>query len=118
MDNFVNMGESLEILATSTIIAGELVVTNEVVGIAFDDIVDTERGNVAIEGVYRLAKDNGTAINEGDLVDWDVSALEVTKGITPASGDVVNFGICMKTEAQAATLINVKLMPGIGAITA
>ncbi len=114
MDNFVNAGETMEITAGATISAGDIVVTNNVVGIAFEDIANTEKGNVAIEGVYRLPKNTSTAINEGDLVDFDVSVPEVSTGITPAAGDVEDFGVAMETVASAGAFINVKLLPGAG----
>ncbi len=114
MKNYVGVGDTMKITAGAAITAGDLIATNECVGVAQNDAASGASCVMAIEGVFRLAKNTSTAINEGDLVDWDVSAEEVSKGITPAAGDVENFGIAMETVAAAGAYINVKLIPGGG----
>ena len=114
MDNWVNEGHTHNHVATGTISAGDVVVVNDLVGIAQEDAVSGETVVLAIEGVFRLIKNSSTAINEGDLVDFDSSVPEVSTGITPAAGDVEDFGIAMETVASAGTRINVKLRPGSG----
>lgn len=113
MDKYIGPGTTLRIATGTARSAGDVVVENECVGVVQEDATTTEVPVMAIEGVYRLAKATG-AINAGDLVDWDTSAGNVGKGITPASGDVTNFGIAMETVASGGTLINVKLIPGGG----
>jgi len=114
MKNYVSPGDTIVVTTAAAHTSGDVVVTNEVVGIAMDDALIAVSAVLAIEGVYRLAKDNGTAINEGDLVDFDASVPEVTKAIVAAAGDVENFGIAMETVVLAGTFINVKLLPGAG----
>lgn len=113
MDNYVNAGNTINHILAGTVSSGDLDVIAELVGVAQIDGVSGDTIPYAIEGVFRLAKATG-AIAAGDLVDWDVSALKVSKGITPAAGDVENFGIAMEAAASGATLINVKLIPGGG----
>ena len=116
MDNFVNAGETLEITAGGAISAGDIVVQGDVLGVAFEDIANTEKGNLAISGVYRLPKNTSTAIANGEYVDYDLSADEVTTGITPASGDVVDFGIAMEVGETSDPRINVRLLTGHGVV--
>lgn len=114
MKNYIGPGTTVQIATGTARTSGDVVVENELVGVIAEDATTTETPVMSIEGVFRLAKENSTAINAGDLVDWDVSAGEVGKGITPAAGDVENFGIAMETVADVGTQINVKLIPGGG----
>ena len=117
MKNFVNMGEKIVITATAAILSGGGVVTNQLFGVAENDIANAAQGVLSIEGVFRLPKNTAVAINEGDLVDWDNSVPHVSKAITPAASDIQDFGIAMETVATAGARINVKLRPGSGVFT-
>jgi len=113
MKNYIGPGSTMQIAVGSARSSGDVVVENECVGVVAEDATTTEVPVMHIEGVFRLAKATGV-INAGDLVDWDVSAANVGKGITPATGDVENFGLAMETVVSGATYINVKLLPGFG----
>ncbi len=117
MKNFVNEGRTVKHTAVAAITAGDVVVVNELVGIAMNDAAIGEDVTLVIEGTFLLTKDNNIVINQGDLVDFDSSEPNVNKGITGAAGDVTNFGIAMESKALADTSIKVKLIPGGGTFT-
>jgi len=117
MKNYVAPGNTLTFTAAGTISSGDVVVTQNVVGIAQEDAVSGETVELLIEGIVRLPKNTSTAITFGERVDWDNSATQVDKAITPAASDVQDFGIATETVLAAATHVNVKLQPGIGTFT-
>lgn len=117
MKNYVSDGKTVVVTAGAAITSGDIVRSNEVVGIAANDAANGESVVLVIEGVFRVAKNTSTAINVGDLVDYDSSVPEVTVGLTPAAGDVTNFAIAMETVLAAATTVAIKLKPGDGAFS-
>lgn len=92
-------------------------------GVALTDIAATTGvGAVAIEGVFNLTKLTGAVIVQGETVDWDTSAGSGAGAVddnamTPASGDVSDFGVAMESAGSGVLTIAVKLLPGNGAIT-
>lgn len=100
----------------SDIAAGDVVVTGDVVAIALVDIPDGESGSIAIAGVHTVPKTTGTAWVQGDAIDWDASAGEFHKGVTPATGDVVTCGVAAKAAASADATAELLLTPGTGTV--
>jgi predicted RecA/RadA family phage recombinase len=115
MDNYSGIGDNVTITAAATITAGEIITQGALAGIAHADYASGASAVIAIEGVFRLPKITG-AITQGDKVDLDISAKAVGKGITPASGDIEDFGVALETAASGAATILVKLIPGVGAL--
>lgn len=116
MDKFVADGKTITITAGGTVTAGDVdVIGTGLVGVAQNSGVSGDSIVYAIEGVYRLAKITG-AIAAGDILDWDVSGAAVGKAITPAAGDVEDFGVAMEAAASGATTVAVKLCPGNGSL--
>ena len=111
--------------AGSAISAGDPVVMGAAgivtVGIALTDIAATTGvGEVAITGVFDMLATTGAAFTAGESVDYDDSTgLVDDNAMTPAAGDVSDFGIAMETiaTAGAGSRVKVKLTPGNGAIT-
>lgn len=116
MNNYSGPGSTVTITAGAAITSGDIVTTNALAGIAMNDAESGALVVLAIEGVYLLPKASG-AINVGDKVDFDVSASNVGKGITPAAGDIEDFGVAMESVLTGATHVLVKLLPGVGALT-
>jgi len=110
--NLVADGKVLSYVAGGTIAAGAVVVTGDTVGIALDAAVSGETIAVAIEGVFTVAKTTGTAWVQGDAIDWDASASEFHKGVTPAAGDVVSAGIAYAAAASGDATGQIKLLGG------
>lgn len=93
----------------STIASGSVVVIGALVGVAIAAIEVGEVGAVAIEGVWTVPKATGTALGQGQSVDYDVSASAFTAIGTPASGDLVGCATVIEAAASADTTVQVKL---------
>lgn len=111
---YIGPGEVIDYAnAGAAISAGDVVAAGDIVGIAMTDIAATTGvGAVGIEGIFTVPKTAGTAWNQGDAIDWDASAGEFHKGVTPAAGDVVSAGIATVAAASAATTAQLKLLGG------
>lgn len=89
---------------------GDVVSFSHFIGIAAEDIKNTEIGDVYITGVYTLAAEHDAAgkdFTAGDFLYFASDAL--TK--TAASG--VPVGICVEDKASAGETAKVRLGPGI-----
>jgi predicted RecA/RadA family phage recombinase len=93
----------------SDVSSGQIIELGDSIAVALNDIPDTETGAVGVEGVYSVAKKSGTAWNAGDKLDWDKSASEFHKGITPATGDITGCAIAAADAASGDTTATVKL---------
>jgi len=62
-----------------TVKSGDLVVVNDIVGVAVTDGAENEVIALAVEGVYLLpVPASVTSIGQGDSVYWDVTAGELS----------------------------------------
>lgn len=115
---FVKPGQVIEYENTTgaKINSGDVVELQNTVGVALDDIPDTEKGSVAVAGVYDLPKTSGTAWTQGDTLDWDTSAGEFHKIGTPATGDITDVALAGADAASADTSGQVLLVPLAGTI--
>lgn len=71
-------------------------------------------------GEYVFPAATGAVIAQGESVNWDASASNVDdNAATPASGDVSDFAVATEAKAAGATAttVQVRLLPGVGAIT-
>ena len=114
MKNFISDGKTITIAAGTARTSGDVFVSGNLVGIFANDYTTAQVPVLSIEGVFRLPKNTSQAIGVGERVDWDVSAGEVNQGITPAAGDVEDFGVAVEAAAAADAYVNVKLLPGQG----
>lgn len=114
MNNYRGPGNTIKLAAGTARSAGDIVVSNEVLGVVAEDATTAQTPVMSIEGVFRLPKATGVTIALGALANYDASADNVTSAATAAAGDVTNFGIAMEAGASADTYINVKLIPGGG----
>jgi predicted RecA/RadA family phage recombinase len=102
--NYIECGDVINFQnAGSAITSGSGVKIGALVGIALVDIAATSgQGNVAIEGVFKVAKATGAAWAQGDQLYWDDTAKNFNKtssGNTPAghafepavTGDTVGY---------------------------
>ena len=92
-------GKVVDHVLTGTVTVGDIVPMGDVVGKALSSGVSGETISVQVAGRFEVAKTTGTAWNQGDKLDWDSSASEFHKGLTPAAGDVTG---CAFAAADAA----------------
>ncbi len=106
---FVHDGKSIDYLPSSAVSAGEVVVQEDLVGIAKVDIAANCFGALAVSGVFELPKATGAgeAIAAGSLVYWD-EAEEVVK-IDAESGANKLLGKTVTAATDSDATVRVRL---------
>ena len=75
---FVHDGKSIDYTPSTDVTAGDVVVQEDLVGVAKLDIASGALGALAVDGVFDFPKatGGGSAIAAGALVYWDVADSE------------------------------------------
>ena len=98
--NYVNAGAAIS--------AGDVVDLGTMIGIAIVDIAaSTGEGQIALDGVHELAKENSVAHAVGDLVYYD--GTECTK--TPGSSTLA--GVVVKAAGSSVRVVDVDINRGV-----
>ena len=81
---FVQDGSSIDYTPASDVAAGDVVVQNDLVGIAKQPIAAGALGALAVVGVFEVPKATGagTAIGAGAKVYWDAANSQATSSAT------------------------------------
>lgn len=58
MKNFVQNGNSLDLVASTSYSSGDIVIEGNLVGVAVTDIASGETGAVSVSGVYEFTKES------------------------------------------------------------
>ena len=116
--NFVQDGLTIEFTAAAAVASGDVVVIGSLIGVALDAVANGEIGVASIEGVFELPKTTGTANTVGELIDFDITAAEISKLAVPAAGDIVGCGVAFAAAASGDTTILVKINEGSSTISA
>lgn len=98
--NYVNSGETVEHTAAATIASGGVVVIGDSIGIAQNAAESGDEVTLALTGRHTVAKTTGTAWNQGDKLDWDVSEAKFHKGLSTVVGDVAGCAIAAVDAAS------------------
>jgi len=110
---YVNSGDTVEYTASGAVASGAVVVIGDAVAVALaaaaasGDVIAVSR-----KGRFTLAKTTGTAWNQGDKLDWDVSEQEFHKGLSSALGDVTDCAIAAVDAASGDATGDVILIDG------
>ena len=105
---FVHNGTSIDYTPSSAVTAGDVIVQNDLVGVAKRDIAANVLGALAIAGVFDFPKSTagGSAIAAGVTVYWNAGAQQAT---ATASGNKL-IGKTVKAAADADATVRVKLL--------
>ena len=106
--NYIQDGAVIDVTAGATYLSGAVVAEGAVIGIALDDIASGDVGAVRVQGVFNVTVPSATVVAVGDVLDWDASATNFGKGITPASGDVENAMIAVTAAGNGVTTCHAK----------
>lgn len=107
MKNFKQSGHVISHTPAADIASGDVVVIGSLVGIATGDITSGKEGEVALTGVYEVAKEAALAVAQGDTVYWDDAADEADKTNTNTE-----MGTAVAAAAGADTTVLVLLKQG------
>jgi predicted RecA/RadA family phage recombinase len=80
MANYVQTGDFVDYTPGSAVTAGDVVVQEELVGVAVHDIAASALGAIRVDGVFDIAKD-GNSMAAGVKVYWDASYSRVTETV-------------------------------------
>lgn len=111
MKNFIARGDALEITASADIASGDVVVVNDLIGIAAGAIANGEKGILNITCTYEVPKAASQAWAVGEAVYWDTGNGEAT---TTDTGNLA-MGFAANAVAGGAndTLGHVRLVPTV-----
>ena len=109
---YVQRGDSIDYTSSSAVSAGDVVVQDDLVGVAKLGIAANTLGALAVSGVFDISKATGagTAIAVGTFVYYDEAAKVVTED--DASGANKLIGITVKAAADDDTTARVLLVQG------
>jgi predicted RecA/RadA family phage recombinase len=105
MQNFIQRGETLTLIAPAAVVSGQIVVVGSIVGVATTSAGSGASVECQLEGVFDLPKVTATAINAGDRAYWDSTHGYVT---TTASGNT-RIGAAVLGALSSATTVRVRL---------
>lgn len=104
---FIHDGKSIDYTPTADVAAGDVVVQNDLLGVAKLDIAANTLGALAVIGVFDVPKATGagTAIGAGAKVYWNATAKQAT---TTATGNKY-LGKTVKAAVDADANVRVRL---------
>ena len=105
MNNFVEQGDTVDLVAPYAVNSGAGALVGNLFGVAKATLANGASGAFQIKGVVNIASDTGTAWNQGDLIYWDNTNKVATK--TATSNKLI--GACLVAKASAATTGTVRL---------
>lgn len=117
--NYVNDGQVITYANSGTAIsAGDVVIINNIVGVALVDIAATTgTGSVAIEGVFTVPAVSAAVISQGEAVIWDATAEAFEDDQHSAgTGDITGACVAMADSGNGETTVMVKLNVAIGTV--
>jgi len=92
---------------SADVAAGDVVLIGNQVGVALGDIADGAIGEVAIEEVFEVPKNNSLVVSQGDILYWDATDEEMNK----TEADNYLAGIAVAAAAETATTVKMKISP-------
>jgi predicted RecA/RadA family phage recombinase len=102
---FVHEGLATDYTPTADVAAGDVVVQEDLVGVAKTPIKANELGALAVAGVFDFAKTAGDTFTVGTVVYWDDAAKVVTA--TAASNKLA--GKVVRAAASDDATVRVRL---------
>ena len=113
MKNFIAQGETLEITTTAAHDSGDVVIVEDVAGIAAGDAESGETAVLAMQGVYEVPKASG-AVAQGELVYWDPDGTPYggASGVgaaTTTADTNIKMGFAYAAAGSTAATVQVKL---------
>jgi predicted RecA/RadA family phage recombinase len=113
--NYIQPGTTVPYVVPSatTIAAGDVVVMNDVLGVALTAGTTGDEITVQIEGVFTLDKTTGTAHNQGDVLYWNASTKKTTK--TPTGNKPIGFDFLGALSGAATSQVKLAPLARLGA---
>ena len=106
---YVQDGRMVDYTPGSDVDAGDVVVQEDLVGIAAHDIDSGELGALAVQGVFQFPKStgSGTAISAGANCYWDATNTVATTSAGGGTNKLI--GKAVAAAATSASTVNIRL---------
>lgn len=98
MKNYVQPGKNLEFEAAAAVSSGDVVVVEDLIGVATGDAAIGETVVLSVEGVFELPKD-GNAITAGKKVYWHEASGHIQEA--SSGGKACGFAVESKLAGDA-----------------
>ncbi|HYW78044.1 MAG TPA: DUF2190 family protein [Thermoguttaceae bacterium] len=107
--DFVQDGGAIDYTPSSIVVAGSVIVVEDLVGVTKLDIPADVQGVLHVSGVYDFPKATGvaTAIALGKTVYWDVADSEAKEDSESGANKLI--GKVIKAAADADTKVRVRM---------
>ncbi len=115
--NYIKPGEHMSFTAGANVASGQAVVIGTLLGVALCAVLNGEKGEAAIEGVWELPKLSTAVITQGARLTWDVSAGEFIVA-SAAVGDLENCAVAETAAGNGVATVRARLCPGAGTVKA
>lgn len=112
MKNYVQPGNVVEVIMPGAKTSGDgVLVGSRLFGVAVDTYTSGSTGQIAVEGVFDIAKTTGQAYAAGAQVWWNDTTAKLTNG----TGANVEAGIVVSAAASGDTTARVRVgaHPGV-----
>jgi len=102
-------GAAIDYTSTADVAAGDVIVQNDLIGVARIDIQAAQLGALAVEGVFDFPKASGasTAIDAGATVYWDVADSEAKEDSESGANKLLGKAVAAATDDD--TTVRVRL---------
>ena len=109
MKNYIQKGDTLDLIAPATVTSGSPVVVGSIFGVAATDAASGDTLAVDVEGVFELTKVTTDVVAAGDRLYWDSGASKLTK--TAGTGSKPLVGVAVAAAGNGVTTVRVRLQP-------
>jgi predicted RecA/RadA family phage recombinase len=114
MNNYKRPGHTMTYAHSAAVTSGQALVIGALLVVAAGSYAADESGEYAIDGVFELPKTTGTAMNAGQVVNFDTTENKLI-GTEPGFA-LMTCAVVMEDAASAATTVEVRLLPGRGVV--
>lgn len=105
---YLGSGDTIPYTPGTAVAAGDVVIQNELVGVAREAIAASAQGSLTVRGRMRFMKTANEVIAAGSKVFWNDSTNKATGTDTG-----VLLGYCFSASAAADTEVDVLLQPDV-----
>lgn len=113
--NFIQPGETIDIVATAAVTSGTPIAVGSLAGIPLSSGAIGATVAVRVAGVFEVPKNNTVAFTVGQRVNFRPGTGQFTTQ-APAAGDLIGAGVVVAAALTAATTALVRLSPGVATI--
>lgn len=108
MKNFIQPGESIDLVAAAEVTGGQLVTVGDLVGVAVRDAAIGDTYAINTKGVYSLPKTN-PALAVGDKVMVPSAASSINADVLADDDSGIAVGVVVEAAALNSTEVKVRL---------